>query len=105
MLWQLAQPLLVSGIVVIMENGFWRRAERDALREVAQSGGSKVHLYLMETSRDLIIERVIRRNLEQVRGTFHIEPHEIDEWLGWFETPIQAEMDLFDTATVIRSTR
>lgn len=48
--WSLAQQLLQRGQDVIVENGFWSKAERDGYRTVAEAIGAVTQLHFLEVS-------------------------------------------------------
>src|SRR3954451_23146179 len=46
--WELARRLLVLGVSVVLEWGFWARVERDEKREAARSLGIAVELRFLD---------------------------------------------------------
>lgn len=50
--WELAQRLLVLGISVILEWGFWARSERDQMRKAARALGVAVELRFLDAPYD-----------------------------------------------------
>jgi predicted kinase len=59
--WELAQQLLVRGLIVIIEWGTWARSERDALRLGARALGAAVELHVLSASEDELFDRLQRR--------------------------------------------
>jgi predicted kinase len=85
--WELAQRVLVLGLDVILENGFWSRRERDEYRTRAAELGVTVLLYYLEVSRAELVRRLVARNDALPRDTFRVEPEQLDAWARSFEPP------------------
>ena len=79
---------------MILENGFWSRAERESYRAEAEALGASVELHYLDVERDVLWERLQRRNAALPPGTFAVTEAELDEWLGWFEPPVDEELRL-----------
>jgi predicted kinase len=96
--WQLAQEVLQVGRSVILESGFWSRAERDEKRLGAGALGAGVELRYLDVPFDELWRRIALRNVEWERawGTAPITREHLAEWAGHFEAPDGAEMGLFD---------
>ena len=90
--WTLAQQLLAAGLQVIIEWGTWGRSERDALRLGARALDAAVELHYLEVSRDVLFERIQRRN----REVPPIERESLQSWFEAFQEPTTEEMELFD---------
>jgi predicted kinase len=95
-LWRLGQELLTLGQSVILENGFWAREERDALRLAASTLGVAVELHYLEASVDELWRRLEIRNEEGSPGVAPIEREDLLRWAERFEAPDDAEIALFD---------
>ncbi len=89
--WQMAKRALVLGVNVILEYGFWSRAERLKFRQEAEALGARVELHYLETSRDELWSRLALRNANLPPGTFQVSEAELDLWLSWFEPPAADE--------------
>lgn len=83
----LAEKMIARGIDVILENGFWSRRERLALREKFERLGGKVELVFLDVPRDILWGRLEKRNGNLPPATFPVAAHELDEWMGMFEPP------------------
>lgn len=94
-LWQHAQELLVSGAVVILENGFWERAERDEKRLRARKLGADVELRYLKVPMEELERRIALRNQEP--GSVVLTTELLRSCQSQFEAPTQAELDLFDS--------
>jgi hypothetical protein len=91
--WQLAARTLELGVDVILENGFWSRAERDWYRAQAQTLGAKTTLHYLAVERDELWARLERRNAALPPGTFAVSRAELDLWWSWFEPPAPDELE------------
>jgi predicted kinase len=60
--WDLTQRLLVLGTSVVLEWGFWGRAERDEKREVARALGVAVELRFLDEPYEELVRRVVARH-------------------------------------------
>lgn len=64
-IWQHAQDLMACGITPILELGLVQRRDREAFYQRAREAGMDLQVYLLQASRDVRRERVMRRNIEQ----------------------------------------
>jgi predicted kinase len=78
---------------VILENGFWSRAERDWYRAQAQSVGAHVILHYLAAEREELWARLEQRNAALPPGTFAVSRAELDLWWSWFEPPTPDEFE------------
>lgn len=90
--WTLAQRLLESGNIVIIEWGTWGREERDALREGARALGAAVELRTVTATVEELWERIESRAEEDPP----ITRKQIAQWMRQFEVPDEDEMALYD---------
>ena len=97
-LWRLGQELLGLGQSVILENGFWARAERDELRLAARALSVPVELHYLELPLDELWRRLEIRNELAQSGTAPITYEDLQKWARQFEAPDAAELALFDDA-------
>ena len=95
---EVAARALSLGIDVILENGFWTRAERDEYRAWAQRVGALVELRYLDVPKEELWVRLARRNASPKIGTFRVERHELDSWFSRFEPPTLSELALNDAA-------
>jgi predicted kinase len=94
--WHLAQTLLQRGQDVILESGFWLRSDRDQKRLGAHALGVGVELHYLDVPIDELCRRLEARNVEGPWGAVPITGAQLERWATFFETPDQAEIDLFD---------
>lgn len=100
--WTEAERLLKRNVSVVLENGFWQRAERLEHCQQARRLGVRVKLHLFEISRKKLSERIQRRNLTLEAQALWITEEELDEWLGWLEVPEEAEYGEYDEVQIYR---
>lgn len=93
MLWEIAKRVLVLGINVILENGFWSREERDRYRSQAKALGAHVELIYLNVERDELWERLSKRNANLPAGSFIVGEDQLDLWLSWFQPPTADELE------------
>lgn len=95
---ELMEPMwarcLALGLDVVLDYGFWRRAERDSARRLIHGLGAKVLLYRVECPDDEARRRVDARNQASDRSLF-IAPETFDVLKARFE-PLQADESYLD---------
>jgi predicted kinase len=90
--WTLAQRLLADGVSVILENGFWSRAEREGYRSVADSLGARTRLHYLSVPIEELERRIVARNT-QVPVEAVVDPRDLTAWLDVFEPPTHEELE------------
>jgi predicted kinase len=90
--WALAERLLSLGVSVVLENGFWRRTEREALRARASELGADSKLIFCDATRDELKRRLVARNAALPVDTFAVTPEQLDEMWPHFEPPSEDEL-------------
>jgi predicted kinase len=88
--------LLELGATVVLENGFWSRAERDALRLRARELGARVELHTLDLPLDELWPRIAHRNTQPAWPARPITRDELETWAVHFEAPTPEELALFD---------
>jgi len=73
-IWDLTSQFLTRGVDVILDHGFWTRAERDSARANAAQMGADAIFYRMVCSDVIADARVLQRNTEPVPGVLCIPP-------------------------------
>lgn len=91
--WELAQRLLELGTSVVLEWGFWARAERDEKREAARRLGVAVELRFLDAPHEELVRRVRAR---QAAGGLAITERHMEHYRGIFEPPTDDELHLYD---------
>lgn len=92
--WEMALRVLTLGLNVVLEWGFWSRAERDRYRAKAEAIGAQVELHYLDVSRDDLWARLSKRNANLPQGTFVVSEDQLDLWASWFEVPTADELAL-----------
>lgn len=80
---------LYLGVDVVLDYGFWRRAERDHARALAQNCGGETILYGVECSEAEARRRVAACN-QKAHRSLYIAPETFDLLKGRFE-PLEAD--------------
>jgi predicted kinase len=91
-MWDLAQELLALGQSVILESGFWIRAERDEKRLRARELGAAVELRYLAVPLEERLRRIAARGAENPP----ITRLQMEAWAMLFQAPDPAELALFD---------
>src|SRR5262249_52007479 len=86
-LWDLATHVLVLGLDVILEYGFWSRGEREEFRSRAAQLGARSEVHFTQASESELLRRLARRNADLPAATFRIEEARLREWITLFEAP------------------
>lgn len=95
-LWTLAEELLAArATVVILENGFWSREERDGRRLRARALGFEIELRYLAVPSAELHRRVVARGREP--GAVVITSEMLSEYESLFEAPTPAELGLYDS--------
>ena len=82
-----------AGAVVICENGFWSRAERDELKKFYAGMGVSCELHYIDTPQGRRIENINKRNGEIKRGKQHFFLTSEVDINHFFEAPDDDEID------------
>lgn len=94
LLWEVvAARALEVGVDVILDFGFWSRAERDDYRGRARALGAAVRLHYLDCPESELFRRLVERNQILPSGTFKISPHQLKEWAQEFEAPTEEELN------------
>jgi predicted kinase len=91
-----AHELLRHGVHVVLEFGFWSRAERDEQRLAARALGAPVELRYLDVPFEVLVRRLAARNLTGTTVT--ITPDMLREYSTMFDPPTAEELALFDTS-------
>lgn len=97
--WELSQTLVVRGVTVVDESGFWKRSERDLRRNWARERGIQVELRFLDAPIDVLTARVIERNRLLPDDAPRVEPGLVAFWNDRIERPDADEIALFDPPT------
>ena len=84
----------------MLEDGLWRRDERDRLREVAHKLGAAIELHYFAVPVDELWRRLEARNALGADGAVPITKDLLKACLPRFQRPDEAELALFDSYVV-----
>ena len=90
--WDLAERALRLGVNVILDFGFWSRAEREEFRARAARLGAGSELHFLDVERAELSARIAARNAALPPGTFHITEAQLEAWRQVFEPPAADEL-------------
>jgi predicted kinase len=90
--WGLAERALRLGVNVILDFGFWSRAEREEFRARAAALGAGSEVHFLDVPREELSARLAARNTELPPGTFRVSEAQLDAWLKVFEPPTADEL-------------
>jgi len=91
--WERTQRLLVLGTSVVLEWGFWARAERDEKREAARKLGVAVELRFLDAPHEELVRRVEARH---AAGGLAITERHMERYRDVFQPPTDDELALYD---------
>jgi predicted kinase len=93
LLWSVAARVLVLGLDVILDFGFWSRIERNDFRSRAIKLGTDLKIHYLEVSDEVLVARLAIRNAQFPGSTFRIPETKLKEWAAIFEPPSQEEIE------------
>ena len=88
--WHVAKRALGLGCNVVLDWGFWSRAERMEYRRQAENLGARVEVVFLDAAIDELWSRISRRD-ESTSGTLHITRSELELWSTLFEPPSEED--------------
>ena len=94
------KELLEHGQSIILEDGTWKRQERDELRRYAKTLGATVELHYFDIGFDELWRRIEIRNAVGAHGTVPITRELLEECWPRLQRPDEAELSLFDRCIV-----
>ena len=92
LMWDVAARALELGVDVVLDFGFWSRAERDDFRARAAALGSRVELRYCEAPRDVLVRRLRARDAVRPLASYHVSDAQLHQFIGWFEPPAADEL-------------
>ena len=90
--WRIAERALALGLDVVLDFGFWTRAEREDFRARAAALGAGSELCYCAATLDELRERVTARNAALPEHAFRIDDGQIRSWWSSFEPPDEEEL-------------
>lgn len=95
-LYEHGKTLLKLGQSIIVEDGHWRRDERDRHRQDAHTLGATVEIHYFDLSFDELWRRLEIRNAIGAYGTVPMTKEQLHEYWPKFQRPDESELSLFD---------
>jgi predicted kinase len=89
--WEVAKRALLLGVNVVLENGFWSKAERNAYRQEAETLGAQVKICFLDIPLARLWERLSIRNSNLPFGSFLVTKEKLELWADSFEPPGEDE--------------
>lgn len=89
---EIAERCLTLSISVILDFGFWTKAERNALKAMAQKIHAKVEIHFLNPSQDELIKRMESRQSAPSENTFGFSKQQLEQWSQLFEVPKDDEL-------------
>ena len=91
-MWEIAARVLTLGISVVLDFGFWTRAERDDFRARAQALGADARVHFCDVPYTELVRRLEARNANLPPDTFAVTAKDLDEMIPHFERPTVDEL-------------
>jgi len=91
--WTIAARALQLGMSVVLDFGFWSRAERDSFRSRATALGARTEVRFLDATRSELRARLAARNAAPPSGTFVVDEALLQTFEGWFEPPHADELE------------
>ena len=92
--------MLEHGQSVILEDGTWKREERDELRQVAKMLDAIIKIHYFDIAIDELWRRIEIRNAIGAYGAVPITRELLEECWTRLQRPDKAELSLFDRCIV-----
>ena len=93
MLWDIAARVLVLGVNVIIDFGFWAKSERDDYRARAAQLGASSEIHFLNVAEEVLFERLAIRNAHLSQGAAYIPEAKLKEWITFFQPPTPDELE------------
>jgi predicted kinase len=93
LLWDVTSRVLVLGVDVILDFGFWVRSQRDDMRSRAAELGADFIIHFVDASEAVLMARLVTRNANLPQGAFRIPESKLKEWALIFEPPFPDELE------------
>lgn len=94
--WEVASRALALGTSVILDFGFWTRAEREDFRARAKQLGAGSEVHFLDVPEAELLRRLAQRNAQPSPLTFYIPEEMMKPWIESFEKPTPDELQRRD---------
>jgi predicted kinase len=85
--WSVAERALGLGVNVVLDFGFWSRAEREEFRGRAAALGAASEIHFLDVPRQVLLGRLAARNAALPPYAFRVSEAQLNQWWGLFEPP------------------
>ena len=86
LIWRIATRNLALGTDVILDKGFWRKRERENVRQAAAAIGAESKLYFLDAPIDVLRKRILTRSKSD-KDALWINDQAFTEFINRFEPP------------------
>jgi len=93
MLWDIGARLLVLGVDVILDYGFWVKSEREDYRARAAQLGAGSEIHYLDVPGAVLLERLAARNADLSHGVEYIPEAKLKMWINHFQHPTPDELE------------
>jgi len=94
--WEVASRALALGTSVILDFGFWTRAEREDFRARAKQLGAGSEVHFLDVPEAELLRRLAQRNAQRSPLAFYIPEEMMKPWIESFEKPTPDELQRRD---------
>lgn len=91
LIWDSASELLHCSVDVILDDGFFLRDHRLRYITLANAGGSRAKIHVLDTPLDVIQARLAQRNANLPSHNFRIDAETLQGFVDMFEMPSDDE--------------
>ena len=91
LIWDVASELLRRGVDVVLDDGFFLRANRMRVVDESRRLGAATKVHFIDTPLSVVRARLEARNARLPRYNFWIGQDTLDAFAGLFEVPTDAE--------------
>lgn len=90
--WDLAARLLILGMDVILDFGFWSRQEREDYRKRAAEVGAGSMVHFVDAAPEVLRDRLAKRRVDRPGNTFLVTDMQLAKWARLFQKPEAEEL-------------
>jgi predicted kinase len=80
--------LVRAGQSVILDQGLWRRADRDSYKRLVEEHGGRWRLLYFKLSRETLLERLAERNQRGDANALAVTAEALDDFIARFDEPV-----------------
>jgi predicted kinase len=87
----MAFEFVARGVDVIIDEGFWPKAQRAEIVKRVESAGAKPVVYYVESPVELMRARTIKRSKNPTKDSFEISEEMFNSYLQYWQAPDESE--------------